>query len=133
MINLFVKFDRVPGTETGARQGWLKALSYTLNLNLNRKELTLTREVDAASQKLFLLASNGEHIPNVIIEAERDDKTIWRFELSDVLISGYSTSQGDLMTEVITLDYMTFKYNGLPVTGRHILAGAVTGAARSGR
>jgi type VI protein secretion system component Hcp len=89
MVSIFVKIDGIRGTGTGAHQGWLKAESFSATQSRNAQ---LIRLQDAASQALFRMYSNSTQIQRMTIDAMRSGSTIWRAELSDVVISGLQVS-----------------------------------------
>ncbi len=106
MVSIFVKIDGIRGTGTGAHQGWLKAESFAATQSRNGQ---LMRLQDAASQALFRMYSNSTQIQRMTIDAVRSGSTIWRAELSDVVISGLQVSAKPQPTESLELNFLGIK------------------------
>jgi type VI protein secretion system component Hcp len=102
MVSIFVKIDGIRGTGTGAHQGWLKAESFSATQSRNGQ---LMRLRDAASQALFRMYSNSTQIQRMTIDAVRSGSTIWRAELSDVVISGLQVSAVPQPAESLALNF----------------------------
>jgi type VI protein secretion system component Hcp len=103
MVSIFVKIDGIKGTGTGAHQGWLKAESFSATQSRNGQ---LMRLQDAASQALFRMYSNSTQIQRMTIDAVRSGVTIWRAELSDVVISGLQVSARPKPAESLALNFL---------------------------
>jgi Type VI secretion system effector, Hcp len=106
MVSIFVKIDGIRGTGTGAHQGWLKAESFSATQSRNGQ---LMRLRDAASQALFRMYSNSTQIQRMTIDAVRSGSTIWRAELSDVVISGLQVSAVPQPAESLALNFLGIK------------------------
>jgi type VI protein secretion system component Hcp len=106
MVSIFVKIDGITGTGTGAHQGWLKAESFSAT---ESRDGRLIRLQDGASHALFRMHSNSTHIASVTVDAVRNGTTIWRAELSDVVISGLQVSAVPRPTESIALNFVGIK------------------------
>ena len=103
MVSIFVKIDGIRGTGTGAHHGWLKAESFSATQS---RDGQLMRLQDAASQALFRMYSNSTHIQRMTVDAVRSGRTIWRAELSEVVISGLQVSVVPQPAESLALNFL---------------------------
>ena len=103
MVSIFVKIDGIRGTGTGAHYGWLKAESFSATQS---RDGQLMRLQDAASQPLFRMYLNSTQIQRMTIDAVRSGTTIWRAELSDVVISGHQASAVPQPSESLALNFL---------------------------
>lgn len=78
-------------------------------------EITITREVDRASPKIFQACCNGQHIKSAVIaftEGTGTEGVYLRISMTDVLVSSIAWgSGGDQPTESITLAFEAFDYS----------------------
>jgi type VI secretion system secreted protein Hcp len=94
----------------------------------NHSEFQIVKEMDMASPKLLLHASNGKHIPKVEVTLCRaaGDKPVqyMKYELEDVIVSSYhpvSDETGDgLPEEIVGFSYGKIKatYKATDTTGK---------------
>ena len=106
MVSILVKIDGITGTGTGAHHGWLKAESFSVTQSRNGQ---LMRLQDASYQALFRMYSNSTHIQRMTIDAVRSGSTIWRAELSAVVISGLQVSVVPQPAESLALNFMAIE------------------------
>jgi type VI secretion system secreted protein Hcp len=103
-------------------------------------EVTIVKQLDASTPKLFVESCTGNKGKKVEIEyvtTGQESEVPLRYELTDVLVSGYSiSSSGDRPTESVSLNFtkVEMKYTpynakhepGTPVTVSYDLAGTKT-------
>jgi type VI secretion system secreted protein Hcp len=96
------------------------------------QDISIAKMLDKASSGLMLACASGKHIPQITItfvrrgEKPQDYLTV---TLSDVLISGYSTSAGgDVPMESLSLNFtkVEFKNVGMGPTGQTAPGGVFT-------
>jgi type VI secretion system secreted protein Hcp len=110
-------------SQTGIREAGGKASARRSSLS----PITVTKEADASSPKLFLACATGTHIPKAVItffqtaQAGGPNYEYLTITLTDVLISGYSLSSGgDFPSESVSLSYtkIEYKYVGKDPSGQ---------------
>lgn len=73
-------------------------------------EMTLTRKTDSISPVLFGYITRGTNLPEVDLNGSLPDGTPFEYELTDVLISGFSTSAGgNSFSESVSLNFTKIK------------------------
>lgn len=69
-------------------------------------EMTLSRKTDSISPVLFGYVTRGTNLPEVELAGSLPDGTPFEYELTDVLISGFSTSAGgSSFSESVSLNF----------------------------
>jgi type VI protein secretion system component Hcp len=129
MTEIFVKVEGVTGTGTGLHQGWLPMQSAML-LTPRKTSITVSREPDQASTRLFRMAMDGTGLKTVTFDFVKDGRTVTRLELGNVLILEYHPPSGLRPVESMVFEYMEAKLVlGVNQVG-HVDAGsAAAGAA----
>ena len=106
---MFMKIENVPGESRDATHaGWIEISSFqwgqdrggSMAMGSGREssrsgvhEITVTKQMDKASQRLMQAQSTGSHFKEVVIDDIGHGKTV-RITLTDVLIAGFQTSAG---------------------------------------
>jgi type VI protein secretion system component Hcp len=123
-MKVFVKLEGIRGTATGrTHPGWVTALSYSFGgsnsggSRVHGFEPTFTRLSDSSSPDIFSRLVNGTNFKTVIIEAENNGVVNVRLELSDALISSYSSSGGENPTETFSLSAIGAKWSHIGTEG----------------
>jgi type VI protein secretion system component Hcp len=72
-------------------------------------EMTVTRKTDSTSPSLFGYLTRGTILPEVELSGALPDGTPFGYELTDVIISGFSTSAvGPQLSESLSLNFAAF-------------------------
>jgi type VI protein secretion system component Hcp len=87
------------------------------------RDSELIRYQDSASQTLFKYFSKSTSIPTVTVDAVRNGKTVWRAELSDVIISGVQVTAIPRPVETLALNFVSIK----TIVGNSLKAAAESG------
>jgi hypothetical protein len=76
-------------------------------------DISITKEVDKASPKLYQACASGKHLKKVTIELQKSGKTYLTYDLTDVLVTSVQVagagSGGSVPLEHITLNFGKFK------------------------
>jgi type VI secretion system secreted protein Hcp len=130
---IYMKIDGISGDATqGQHKDWIDIQSFSFGVGRgittrtgraqNREssepslsDISITKELDSSSVLLCQEATVGKDGKTVKVDFCRTDKEgtpYLQIILSEVLISGYSTSSGgDRTSESITLNYTKIEYN----------------------
>ncbi len=141
-FDAFLKIDGIDGEATDERhRDQIEVFSWSWGLvnreaigggggKVNVSEITITKEVDKSSPKLFLSTAIGEPAGDVVLRMaesrDSDEKTVYyQLELKDVYVtsidSGVRTREEEL-TENITLNFseITFSFANRDESGAYI-------------
>lgn len=94
-------------------EAWERRLKSTVEVSIpSLSEVTFTKEMDSSSSSLFHQVVLRKPFRRVIIErVMREDKSVVRFELDSVFISGFSMSnKGQSMSESLSLNYQKIEF-----------------------
>jgi type VI secretion system secreted protein Hcp len=84
----------------------------------NFQDLNWTHNVDKASHKLMLACATGQHIKEatlVVRKAGGDQQDYMQFKLTDILVSGVSTSaSSEVPVENVTFNYAKVEFEYKP-------------------
>ncbi len=85
-------------------------------------DLVITKMLDRASPQLYLMASNGKHIPEARLEVVRGGNLVLRYRLSDVTVGTVETASeaADGILDKVSLKYgkIEWTYSTQDPTGR---------------
>ena len=136
-FNAFANFGDIKGESTDKEhKDWVAVLSFDHGVaqppsvtqksaggrsaeEVNHKEFSIVKLLDAATPKLYEAACKGTHLPEVVVELWRagGDKPVkyMEFKMKEVLISGVisngdSTGTAQFPTETIKLTYGTIEW-----------------------
>jgi type VI secretion system secreted protein Hcp len=128
----YLSVDGIPGTSTSpGHQGWIEIMSFSFGASRpttgggattgggtgregkpSVSSITITKNQDVASPKLFQLCASGKHLPKVTIEMSSPTKGVtYQAVLSDVIFTNRQVSSGgDRPTESMTLNFTKIEY-----------------------
>ncbi len=142
----FIKFDGIDGeVADGEHKNWIEWDTFSLGISKTGgsgvgskrnagtaicHDVHITKNVDKSSPKLFVLAAQGTRNKKVEIhqvESAEGRKTYLVIELTDVMVSSYSTSGTcqSRPSESLSLNFTTIKVSYKPVDAAGKLGGAV--------
>ncbi len=128
---IFLKLDGIPGSSTDSKfpdQIEMESFQWGAGIGVGSarggdrttsepsvSEITATKQLDKASEKLFKSLLNGDTITKGVISfvvASKGESVAYAsLELSDVIISGYSQSSGgDFPSESFSLNFSKFDW-----------------------
>jgi type VI secretion system secreted protein Hcp len=145
--DMFMKIDDIKGESQDAKhKDEIEVLSWSWGMSqtgtshsgtgggagkVSVQDLTFVKQVDKSSPNMIKLCCNGKHFKKAqltIRKAGGDAVEYVKIELSDGLISGvsYAGGQGDeRLTENVSLNFASFKYEYTPQTASGTGGGAV--------
>lgn len=147
----FIKFDGIDGESTDDKhQKWIEVMSYSWGVHqaattvstagsapsarADFTDLSITKELDKATPKLFIHCASGQPIAKVEVDfcrAAGDTKESYmKYTMEEVIISSVSTGgggDGSLPIETVTMNYGKLKQEYFE-TKRDTGKGASTGA-----
>ena len=134
-VDLFLKIPEIPGEcQKDGHKNEIDIMSFTFGAHQTGsfqkggtgggagkaefQDVSILKEVDKASPKLFQACAAGTHFPSITVTSQKaGDKPLlyYSIELGDVIVSSLTnsgSSGGDAITEAITLNVakITFKY-----------------------
>src|SRR5437762_11285595 len=103
---MYLKLDGIEGESTDSQHlQWIEILSYSMGVQnqgsiggtdgtgrASFHDISITKQMDAASPNLVLFAAAGKHIENAVIEvaqATKDKHVFMRVKLRDVVITSF--------------------------------------------
>ena len=131
-VDIFLKLDKIKGESVDDKHAgsidvlqwsWAMTQSGTTHLGpgggagkVDVGDLTLTKYVDMATHELLKACASGEHIANgelIVRKAGAVPLEYFRIELTDILVSSYSTGGSgdgmDRIMETVTLNFAEYK------------------------
>ena len=132
--DMFLEIKDIPGESTDEKHpAWIEILSFSSGVSqavagaastggarssqrCDHSDFTVMKSLDKASPKLALAASNGTHIPSVILELCRatGEKTpFMKYTMTDVLVTSYQpsgSSGGDIPLESVSFNYAKIEW-----------------------
>lgn len=149
-FDAFLKIEGVPGeSKAPDRTGWIEVHSFQwvtpppapppapAPAGVARKQhgsITFVKRVDKASPLLSKAATAGKLLPMVIVEVpgtSAASQPYMRYEMKDVMISGYSMS-GQGHGDPLPTEQVTFTYNKIELKYAEQKVAPKTGAAPKG-
>ncbi len=137
---IFLYLEGVPGDSTvESHRDWIDVLSFNYGIRNPSQygasgsgvaaagrpqfgDLVITKYLDKASPQLYLMASNGMHIPEARLEVIRRGNLVLRYRLSDVTVGAVETAgeAADRILDKVSLKYskIEWAYSGQDPTGR---------------
>jgi type VI secretion system secreted protein Hcp len=134
-IDVYLKLDEAPGESTDSKHAnWIECLAVNFEViqprsatassagghtaeRCEHKDIVISKLTDMATPKLLQLCSMGKTIPKATIEFMRADGAgvpikYFTIALTNLLVSGVapSVSEGNIMTETLSLKYATVKW-----------------------
>ena len=127
---IFLYLEGVPGDSTvESHKDWIDVLSFNYGIRNPSQygasgtgaaagrpqfgDLVITKYLDKASPQLYLMASNGMHIPEARLEVIRRGNLVLRYRLSDVTVGAVETA-GEAAERI--LDKVSLKYGRIEWT-----------------
>ena len=127
---IFLYLEGVPGDSTvESHKDWIDVLSFNYGIRNPPQygtsgsgaaagrpqfgDLVITKMLDKASPQLYLMASNGMHIPEARLEVIRGGNLVLRYRLSDVTVGAVETA-GEAANRI--LDKVSLKYGKIEWT-----------------
>jgi type VI secretion system secreted protein Hcp len=127
---IFLYLEGVPGESTDkSHKDWIDVISFDYGIRSPPQygasaggaaagrpqfgDLVITKYLDRASPQLYLLASNGMHIPEARLEVIRRGNLVLRYRLSDVTVGAVETA-GEAADRI--LDKVSLKYGKIEWT-----------------
>jgi len=126
--DIFIKFDGVDGESPDSQfKSHCEVLSFSWGVSqpvafqgggmgagkANFQDFSITKQMDAASTRLMLRCSNGEHFKKVEVSARKaggKQMVYLKFLFEDCIISSYSMgSSGEIPTENVTVAFGKMK------------------------
>ena len=128
----FMKIDSILGESTDeGYEGWINILGYSHEVNpIDHGEFKVTKMVDKASPKLYLHASEGQYIEEVILEVTRPNG-VMRYTMSNVVVKKLDKASPKLYVavgETLPIEEVSFSYGQIqweytPIEGSPIQTG----------
>lgn len=128
---IFLYLEGVPGDSTvESHKDWIDVLSFNYGIRNPTQygasgsgvaaagrpqfgDLVITKYLDKASPQLYLMASNGMHIPEARLEVIKRGNLVLRYRLSDVTVGAVETA-GEAADRI--LDKVSLKYGKIEWT-----------------
>jgi type VI secretion system secreted protein Hcp len=146
-VDMFLKLDDIKGESQDAKhKDEIEVLSWNWGVNqggtshsgtgggsgkVSVRDISIVKYVDKASPNLLKWCCNGKHFQKaslVVRKAGGNALEYLKLELKDGLISGVNLSVGqsdERLTETVTLNFASFKYEYIPQTGTGAGGGAI--------
>ena len=147
--NIHLKIDGIEG-ESQDKKGEIDILSFSVGATqsgtsaqgggggagkVSFSDISVTKHVDKASPKIFEACATGKHIPKAVISVKKaggSQEEYMKWTLSDVVISGYSTS-GSNNGDEIPMEQVSFNFAKIETEYKEQKAsGQVGGAVKAG-
>ena len=138
-VDMYMKIEGIDGESTDAKHDkWFEILAFAHHLSqpvsgasrtggrtggrADFGDVMVSKTVDAGTPDLNLFCCNGKHIPKIEVEfclATEDKHTFMKYELSDVIITSYSTggaaADDARPTEEVSFAYGKIKWEYTPI------------------
>lgn len=130
-FDVFMKLSTIPGeSQDSKHKQWIELLSYSHGVSqqtggsrstsgaasggrTDHSDFQVTKLLDAATPKLNLACSNGEHIKEIKIElckATKDKQLYMTYTLADVIVTSVSVGGSTQGGEVVPIEQVSFNY-----------------------
>jgi len=141
--NIHLKIDGIKG-ESKDKEGEIDILSFSVGASqsgtaaqgggmgagkVHFSDISVTKHVDKASPELFKACATGKHIKSAVISVKKaggSQEEYMKWTLSDVLISGYSTS-GSGNGDEIPMEQISFNFSKIETVYKEQKEGGTVG------
>jgi type VI secretion system secreted protein Hcp len=145
--DMFLKIDDVQGESVDSKhKDWIDVQSWSWGMSqggtshsgtgggagkVSVQDLSIVKYVDKATPNLMKMCCNGKHFKKAELQIRKaggDALVYVKIELNDGIVSGVSSagsSGEERLTETVTLNFASFKYEYTPQTATGAGAGAV--------
>lgn len=145
--DMFLKIDDVQGESVDSKhKDWIDVQSWSWGMSqsgtshsgtgggaakVSVQDLSVVKYVDKATPNLMKMCCNGKHFKKAELQIRKaggDALVYVKIELNDGIVTGVSSAGGngdERLTETITLNFASFKYEYTPQTATGSGSGAV--------
>jgi type VI secretion system secreted protein Hcp len=145
--DMFLMIDDVKGESVDSKhKGWIDVQSWSWGMSqpgsshsgtgsgagrVSVQDLSIVKYVDMATPNLMKMCCSGKHFKLATLEIRKaggEALVYVKIELNDGIVTGVSTAGGtgdERLTETVTLNFASFKYNYTPQDAKGSGGGAV--------
>ena len=145
--DMFLKIDDVQGESVDSKhKDWIDVQSWSWGMSqpgtshsgtgggggkVSVQDLSIVKYVDKATPNLMKMCCNGKHFKLATLKIRKaggEALVYVKIELNDGIVTGVSTAGGtgdERLTETVTLNFASFKYEYTPQDAKGSGAGAV--------
>jgi type VI secretion system secreted protein Hcp len=145
--DMFLKIDDVQGESVDSKhKDWIDVQSWSWGMSqsgtshsgtgggsgkVSVQDLSIVKYVDKATPNLMKMCCNGKHFSKAELRVRKaggDALVYLKIELKDGIVTGVSSAGGtgdERLTETVTLNFASFKYEYTPQTATGAGSGAV--------